>query len=70
MYASKLTGYKKLINRKQMMYGELLNQVQTLMTYNDQIIKNENEKLYLQMEIDTNIVELEQVRTLAKELSD
>ena len=45
MYASKLTGYKKLINRKQMMYGELLNQVQTLMTYNDQIIKNENEKL-------------------------
>ena len=40
------------------------------MAYNDQVVRNEEEKLKLQIDIDTSIVELEQLRTLAKELSD
>ncbi len=70
MYAAKITAFKIQMQKKQLFYGELLGNVQTLMAYNDQVVKNEEDKLKLRVDIDTSIIELEQLRTLARELSD
>ena len=47
MYAAKLTAFKIQMQKKQLLYGELLGNVQTLMAYNDQVVKNEEDKLKL-----------------------
>lgn len=65
-----LAKFKDLLNKKSAMYAELLNKSKMLVDMNDQIIKNEEEAMSLQQEIDVSLLELEQKRTLAEELAE
>lgn len=57
-----------MLNKKQLMFMELIHSVEKLIGFNDQHIKNEAEKMQLQARVDTNSLELQQLRVLASEL--
>jgi len=50
------------------MFMELIHSVEKLIAFNDQHIKNESEKMQIQAQVDTNTLELQQLRVLASEL--
>lgn len=60
--------FKTLLNRKSVMYAELLMNARILMDMNDQLILNEEAKLKLMEDIDVSTLELMQKRQLALEL--
>ena len=60
--------FRTLLNRKSVMYAELLMNAKILMDMNDQLILNEESKLKLMEEIDVSHLEIMQKRQLALEM--
>ena len=58
----KLIRFRTLLNRKSVLYSELLTNARILMDMNDQLIANEEEKLRLMEEIDVSTLEILQKR--------
>ena len=54
----KLIRFRTLLNRKSVLYAELLNSARILMDMNDQLILNEEEKLRLMEQIDVSTLEV------------
>ena len=60
--------FRTLLNRKSVMYAELMMNARILMDMNDQLILNEEAKLKLMEEIDVSTLEIMQKRQQALEL--
>lgn len=58
----KLIRFRTLLNRKSVLYAELLTNARILMDMNDQLISNEEQKLRLMEEIDVSTLEILQKR--------
>ena len=58
----KLIRFRNLLNKKSVMYYELLTNARILMDMNDQLIANEEQKLKLMEEIDVSTLEILQKR--------
>ena len=58
----KLIRFRTLLNRKSVLYSELLTNARILMDMNDQLITNEEQKLRLLEEIDVSTLEILQKR--------
>lgn len=64
----KLIRFRNLLNKKSVLYQELLTSARILMDMNDQMIANEEEKLRLLEEIDVRTLEIVQKRQSAVDL--
>ena len=64
----KLIRFRSLLNKKSVLYAELLNNARILMDMNDQLIANEEQKLHLMEEIDVSTLEILQKRQIAVDL--
>ena len=64
----KLIRFRTLLNRKSVLYSELLTNARILMDMNDQLIANEETKLRLLEEIDVSTLEILQKRQIAQDL--
>lgn len=51
-----------MLNKKQAMFMELVLAVENLIALNDQHVRNEAEKMQIQADVDTNLIELQQLR--------
>ena len=66
----KLIRFRTLLNRKSVLYAELLTNARILMDMNDQLISNEEQKLRLMEEIDVSTLEILQKRQMAVDLQE
>lgn len=64
----KLIRFRTLLDRKSVLYSELLTNARILMDMNDQLITNEEHKLRLMEEIDVSTLEILQKRQMAVDL--
>jgi len=67
---AKLIRLRTLLNKKTVLYAELMTNARMLMDYDDQMVLNEEEKLRLTQDIDVGLLKLLQKRQLAVELAD
>jgi len=65
-----LLELRKTINRKSVLYAELLSNSRILIEINEQIIENEKEKMMLVEEISVNTVEVEMKSQIVDELKE
>lgn len=57
-----------MLAKKQAMFQELVLAVENLISLNDQHVRNEAEKMQIQAQVDTNLIELQQLRFVVQEL--